>query len=119
MSKKILFINRHAPYGQSLARESLDALLASAAYDQDISVLFCDDGVFQLIKDQNAEAIEQKTLASTLPALELYDITQVFAQESALQQRGINTSDLVIPTTLLSNDQINDLKQQQHSILSF
>ncbi len=51
-SKKLLFISRHAPYGSSLARDALDAVLASSAYDQQLSLLFMDDGVFQLLKNQ-------------------------------------------------------------------
>jgi tRNA 2-thiouridine synthesizing protein C len=62
MSKKILLVSRHAPYGNSTARESIDIALAAAAYDQDIGILFMDDGVFQLLKNQQSQHVDQKIL---------------------------------------------------------
>jgi len=117
--KKILFVNRQAPFGRSYAKESLDALLAASAYDQDISVLFSGDGVFQLIKDQQAKSIEQKNIASTLPALEMYDITKVFVQASALSARGLTTGQLAITAKPLNEAEISALANTQDSILSF
>jgi len=117
--KKILFVNRQAPFGRSYAKESLDALLAGSAYNQDISVLFSGDGVFQLIKEQQAQNIEQKSIASTLPALEMYDITKVFAQASALKIRGLSSEQLAIEVALLTDTEISALTQTQDCILSF
>lgn len=119
MNKRILFVNNHAPYGSSLAKESLDALLASSAFDQDLSVLFCGDGVFQLLKQQAPEAIEQKNLSKTLPVLEMYDIDQLFVQSSALNARGLTSDDLCIDAKPLSDEQITSLTQQQDCVLSF
>lgn len=117
--KKILFNNQQAPFGRSHAKESLDALLAGSAYDQDISVLFSGDGVFQLLEGQQANEIEQKSISATLPALEMYDITNVFAQASALDARGLKHEQLAIDVRLLSDDEIGALTQSQDCILSF
>ena len=43
--KRFLFVNRKAPYGSIYALESLEVVLISAAFDQDISLVFMDDGV--------------------------------------------------------------------------
>jgi len=117
--KKILFVNRQAPFGRSYAKESLDALLAASAYDQDISVLFSGDGVFQLIKKQQAKGIEQKNIAATLPALEMYDITKIYVQASALSERDLKLGQLAIDAKPLSETEISALTQNQDSILSF
>src|SRR5690554_7301836 len=82
MQKRILLISRHAPYGSSIAREALDAVLASAAYDQQISLLFMDDGVFQLLAEQDPGSIGQKSFASMLSALPLYDVTNILDRKS-------------------------------------
>ena len=42
------YINRKAPYGTIYALESLEVVLIAAAFDQDISLVFVDDGVYQL-----------------------------------------------------------------------
>ena len=45
--KKFLYLNRKAPYGSIYALESLEVVLIGAAFDQDVSLAFIDDGVYQ------------------------------------------------------------------------
>ncbi|MGK2913256.1 MAG: DsrE family protein, partial [Porticoccaceae bacterium] len=72
--KRILFMFRHAPYGSALAREGLEAALAAGAYGQQPSVLFLDDGVWQLLAGQNGRPLNAKTHQTMLSALPLYDV---------------------------------------------
>ena len=50
--KKFMFVNRKAPHGTVYALESLEVVLITAAFDQDVSLVFMDDGVYQLKKGQ-------------------------------------------------------------------
>ena len=43
--KKFMYVNRKAPYGTIYALESLEVVLIGAAFDQDVSLAFLDDGV--------------------------------------------------------------------------
>ena len=52
--KKFMYVNRKSPYGTIYALESLEVVLISAAFDQDVSLTFTDDGVYQLMKNQNS-----------------------------------------------------------------
>ena len=65
--KKFMFVNRKAPYGTIYALESLEVVLITAAFDQDVSLAFLDDGVYQLKKGQQTKGIEIKNVGS--PAL--------------------------------------------------
>jgi tRNA 2-thiouridine synthesizing protein C len=51
--KKFLYVNRKAPYGTIYAWESLEVVLIGAAFDQEVSLMFLDDGVYQLTKGQH------------------------------------------------------------------
>jgi tRNA 2-thiouridine synthesizing protein C len=118
--KKILFISRQAPYGNSIAREALDALLAASAYDQDLSLLFMDEGVFQLLREQNPKAIHQKNLGASLQALELYGIEKIYVHSESLEKRGLEKSELSLEDIeTLNSEQIKQLMVQQDQILSF
>lgn len=120
MKKKILLISRHAPYGQSIGKEAIDVALAAAVYDQNLSILFMDDGVFQLLKDQNAENIAQKNFASMLSALPFYDIENIYVHFESLEQRNIKPDELVIEDLQILNSlQVNLLMSQQEHILGF
>jgi len=118
--RKILFISRKSPYGTSAPREALDAILAASAYDQDLSLLFMDDGVFQLIKNQRSKKIEQKSMEASLQALELYGIDNIYCQEESLVSRGLENTDLIFDKIkLLNNQAINDLMANQDQLISF
>jgi tRNA 2-thiouridine synthesizing protein C len=119
-SKKILFISRHAPYGSSLAKDALDAILAASAYDQQLSLLFMDDGVFQLLKDQSSSEIAQKSFAAILPALSLYEINTVYVHEESLAKRQLTLNELVLDSVqLIDSSAISSLLAQQDQLLSF
>ncbi len=117
--KKLLFTLRHAPYGTSIAKDAIDAILATSAYDQDLSVLFLDDGVFQLTAHQATEGIEQKSLSNILAALPIYDINQLFVCQTSLALRGISASQIDDTIKVLNHTEVAELLQQQDHLLSF
>lgn len=120
MQKRILFISRHSPYGSSIAREALDAVLASAAYDQQISLLFMDDGVFQLLPQQDPSSIGQKSFAAMLSILPLYDVNNIFVHQQSLQSRGIEPGDIILEDAqIIDSCGVNQLLTQQDQLLSF
>ncbi len=117
--KKLLFTLRHAPYGSSLAKEALDAILATSVYEQDLSVLFMDDGVFQLIESQQADVIGEKNMIKILSAFALYDIDALFACEASLNQRGLTKSHIPDQITIIDDESVKSLLRQQDHLLSF
>lgn len=117
--KKLLFSFRHAPYSNLLAKEGIDAVLASSAYNQQLSIIFLDDGVFQLIKNQHAQAIASKNIERLLSAFALYDINNIFICSNSLTERGLSASELAIEGKLINADEIHQLFLQQDHILSF
>ncbi len=115
----ILISTRHAPYGNSLARDALDVALTYAAFDQAVSLLFLDDGVLQLLPQQAPDALAQKNIAKILQSLALYDIDKVYVDEEAMQRRGINPAHSALPVTPLGSTAIAELMQQHKTVLSF
>jgi len=67
-TKKFLYINRKAPYGTIYAWESLEVVLIGAAFEQDVSLAFLDDGVFQLTKGQDTGRRHEELLPDLLRA---------------------------------------------------
>lgn len=116
---RIGIINTRPPYGSTAAKDALDVALVCASYDQDTSLLFLGDGIYQLIKGQSPEELPQKNPGSMLQALEMYDIQHVFSCEEALNDRGFQTSDLTFPVTLLQRNGICAWLAQQDRIFNF
>lgn len=117
--KKFAFINRKAPYGTIYALESLEVVLISAAFDQDVSLVFVDDGVFQLKKGQGTKAVGMKNFSPTYRALEGYDIEKVYVEKESLDARGLTEDDLLIDVEVLTAEEMATLMDEQDVVLSF
>ena len=117
--KKFMFVNRKAPYGTIYALESLEVVLISAAFDQDVSLAFLDDGVYQLKKGQQTKGIETKNFSPTYRALDGYDIEKLYVEREALAARGLTEDDLLVDVTVLSRAEMGALMDEQDVVLSF
>lgn len=119
VAKKFMFVNRTAPYGTIYALESLEVVLISAAFDQDVSLVFVDDGVWQLKKGQQTKAIETKNFSPTYRALEGYDVEKLYVERESLESRGLTEDDLLVDVNVLSSSELGELMAEQDVVLSF
>jgi tRNA 2-thiouridine synthesizing protein C len=117
--KKFLYVNRKAPYGTIYALESLEVVLISAAFDQDVSLAFIDDGVYQVVKGQQTKGIDVKNFSPTYRALEGYDIEKLYVEKESMETRGLKESDFIVPVKVISTQEMADLMLTQDVIMSF
>lgn len=117
--KKFAFINRKAPYGTIYALESLEVVLISAAFDQDVSLVFADDGVYQLKKGQATKAVGMKNFSPTYRALEGYDIEKLYVEKESMEARGLTADDLIVDVEVLDAAAMAALLEEQDVVLSF
>ncbi len=131
--KKFLYVNRKAPYGTIYALESLEVVLIGAAFDQDVSMAFLDDGVFQLVKGQKTDGIGVKNFSPTFRALGDYEVTKLFVEQESLDERGLTAGDLLDVTyededddyeekpsiRIISRAEMADIMADQDVVLSF
>ena len=101
--KKFLYINRKAPFGTIYALESLEVVLIGAAFEQDVSLAFLDDGVFQLMNGQDATAAGMKNFSKTYKALGDYEVRKLYVEKESLAERGLTVDDLM-PITYEDED---------------
>ena len=117
--KKFMYLNRRAPHGTIYAQESLEVVLVGAAFDQEVSMVFLDDGVYQIRKEQDTSAIGTKNFAKAFRALEMYDVEQLYVERESLQARGMSEDDLSVEVQVKSSAEIAQLLDEQDVILSF
>ena len=117
--KKFMFVNRKAPYGTIYALEALEVVLISAAFDQDVSLAFLDDGVYQLVKGQQTKSLEVKNFSPTYRALEGYDIQKLYVERESLEARSLTQDQLLVPVQLVSAKELAQLMEQQDVIVGF
>ncbi len=102
-TKKFLYVNRKAPYGTIYALEALEVVLIGAAFEQDVSLAFLDDGVYQTTKGQNTKDVGMKNFSPTYKALGNYDVNKIYVEQESLDARGLTLDDL-LPLTWEDED---------------
>jgi len=93
--KRFLCINRRAPHGSNYAQEGLEVALIGAAFEQDVVMVYVDDGVFQLKSQQDTSDIGTRNFAATFAALGDYDVQTIYVEKESLDMRGLTENDLI------------------------
>ena len=114
-----MYINRRAPHGSIYAHEALEVVLIGAAFDQDVSLAFIDDGVYQLKKNQDTSDINTKNFSKTYGALEMYDVEKLYVEKESLEQRGLSEDDLMVDVKILTSDEMKKIITESEVILNF
>ena len=132
-SKKFLYVNRKAPHGSIYALESLEVVLIGAAFEQEVTLAFIDDGVYQLLQNQDSSALGSKNFSPTYRALGDYDVNRIFVERESLELRGLAKEDLM-PLTwededddwaekdsihVVSSKELAEIIEQQDVLLNF
>ncbi len=133
MAKKFMYMNTKAPYGTIYALESLEVVLIGAAFEQDVSLAFIGDGVYQLAKGQSTDGIGMKNFSPTYSALGDYDVNKIYVEKESLEERGLTLDDLQHLTwedededwaekdsiRLVNRSELADVIDNQDVVLSF
>ena len=117
--KKFLYINRRAPHGTIYAHEALEVVLIGAAFDQDVSLAFIDDGVYQLKKGQNTDGIATKNFSKTFGALDMYDVEKLYVEKESLDARGLSEEDLSVDVEILPASDLKKLFNESEVFFNF
>ena len=127
--KNIMFVNRKAPYGTIYALEVLESVLISAAFEQNVTVAFIDDGVYQIKKGQNTDAVEMKNFSPTYRIVEeekvdadedpdMDMVWRICVEKESMEARGLTPDDFVIDVEVLSGAEMGEAMEQHDVIIS-
>jgi len=132
-TKKFLYVNRRPPHGSIYALESLEVVLIGAAFEQDVSLAFVDDGVYQLLRKQDTSEIGSKNFSPTFRALGDYDVSKIYVERESLELRGLTKDDLMELTyededddwaekdaiRIIDSEELGAIFEQQDVLLNF
>jgi tRNA 2-thiouridine synthesizing protein C len=133
VKKKFMFVNRKGSYGTIYALEALEVVLISAAFEQDVSLAFLDDGVYALMKGQDTSGIGMKNFSPTYRALGDYDVKKLYVEKESLDERGLKPEDLMEITyedeeadfaekpavRIVGRSELTEIMAQQDVLLNF
>lgn len=119
---KLAILFTQPPFGSSISREGLDALLAASAFcdEDEIAICFLFDGVFNLLKNQKPELILQKDHIATFKLLELYELSECFICQQSVTERGLEKADWIFQDIqFVAREQIFNCLGNAEKVLTF
>lgn len=114
-----MLVNRKPPHGSVYAQEALEVALIAGAFEQDVSLAFIDDGVYQLVTRQDTQSIGTKDFSKSFRALKDFGITRLYVEHESLQARGLEIADLIVAAHPVTAQALGKLMAQQDVLLSF
>lgn len=116
---KVVVMLRKAPYGSVYSAEAFRTIMGVAVFEMDICVVFADDGVYTLVKDQNPEEFDMKPLGEGFPMLKDFNINRFVVHDQSLADRGLSVDDLVMDVELADSVQISKIFEEYGKVLPF
>ena len=119
MVNKILLVIKSPPHGSGKAAEGFRMATAMIAMDVMPQILFLDDGVYCLVKNQKPEAAGLVSSAERLKTLA--DLVGLNAVSESLFERRLEPSDLSenFNVKTLTIDEAAELVSQNESVIMF
>lgn len=116
---ELAIVNSKAPFGSSSGKDALDIALIFASYEQDVSLFFQGDGVFQLKAGQDASLISIKDYLKTFAAFDFYDIEHIYVCDTSLSQRNMSNDFHIDGVEVLTSDAFAAKLNEHKTILRF
>jgi tRNA 2-thiouridine synthesizing protein C len=116
--KRTLLVCRHSPYQGQLSRGALDIALAASVFEQDISVLFMDEGVWQLLPGQDTQKSDNKSIEKTLASFDLYDLKQLYVEETSMSSRLLSSADMSVAVEAIEAHALPDFMNSFQQVIS-
>jgi len=126
--KSFLFVNRKAPYGTIYALEILETILISAAFEQTVSVVFIDDGVFQIKKGHDTADLGMKNFSPTYGIIEMEKedaeededvdyVWRIIVEKESMETRGLTPDDFKIDVEVLSSEELAAVMEEHDVVI--
>ena len=129
ITKKFMYVNRKAPYGTIYALEVLEAVLISAAFEQHACIVFIDDGVYQIKKGQDTDAVNMKNFSKTYGIIEMEKedadedddvdmVWRIIVEQESMEARGLSADDFVIDVEVIPSAKLAVIMSEQEIVIS-
>lgn len=109
---------RQAPYGTSYTGEGIRMVSSFGAFEMETSLAFVDDGVIALVKNQDPQKLQMKSLSKVFEGLSGV-VDEFLVSSRSLEERGIRKEELIEGATVIDDEEIRRKMDQCDVILTF
>jgi tRNA 2-thiouridine synthesizing protein C len=119
LSRKILLVVKSPPYGSAIADECFRIATAMIAMDVLPQILFIDDGIYCLLKEQDPEQLGLQSFHERLKTLA--DLIGLYVAEDSLRRRKLKKTDINEDYNVktVSMEEVTNLFLENESAMTF
>ena len=92
--KSVLIRMSKSPLNGLVSGEQLETAMVAATFEQEVSILFIGDGIFNLLPTKEIKEVKGYNIEKMLLALPTFEVNDLFICERSLEQRKIGVSKL-------------------------
>ena len=119
MGDTVAILMRKAPYGSVYTAEGFRTMMGIAVFEMDLTIVFVDDGVYALLKNQDPSKLDMKPLGDGFPMLAEFDVEKFLVHDESLQERGLTKDDLLMDVEIVTSAQIAGVLESAGKVLPF
>ena len=116
---KVAILMRKAPYGSVYTAEGFRSVMGIGVFEMDVVLIFVEDGVYALLKDQSPEKLDMQPLGEGFPMLPEFGVNGFYVHQPSLEERGLSVDDLVMDVRLVDNAGLAKLLAEYDAVMSF
>jgi tRNA 2-thiouridine synthesizing protein C len=115
----LAIINSKAPFSSNHGKDALDVALIFGSFEQQVSLFFQGDGVYQLIANQDGRLVSIKDYLKTFSAFEFYDIEDIYVCQQSLINRLLDETFHINDVQVLTSIEFGLALNRHQHILRF
>jgi tRNA 2-thiouridine synthesizing protein C len=115
----LAIINSKAPFSSNHGKDALDVALVFGSFEQQVSLFFQGDGVYQLIANQDGRLVSIKDYLKTFSAFEFYDIEDIYVCQQSLINRQLDETFHINDVQVLTSIEFGLALNRHQHILRF
>ena len=116
--KSVLIRMSKSPLNGLISGEQLETAMVSATFEQEVSILFVGDGIFNLLPTKKPKEVAGYNIEKMLLALPTFDVNSLFICERSLEQRQIGAFNLPTNVKLITFEDQRRLIKTTDVVLS-
>jgi tRNA 2-thiouridine synthesizing protein C len=116
---KLLIISTKPPYVDSASQDALEAALAASNVGVEVSFVFSQQGLYQLLESQNSTYLQKRSVLKQIKALPLYDIKAIYYVEEHMTDLMLSSQALTSVVTPIDTNALQQLCAASNAILRF
>ncbi len=115
----LLIISSSPPYYTSAAQDALEAALSASNVGVEVTFVFVQLGLYQLLDKQDAIYLHKKSMAKQIKVMPLYDIERIFYVEDDITSLKLSSAAMIDTALPISSVEFSQLCNTSTAVIRF